>query len=383
VASGAGDSPSAFRGFGIGALDLASRSERCGICPNDCRLRIVGVGDEEVAYGFLCGRDYATKRFVREGSGGDLLKLRSRAILAAYGEAREGAFPRLGYPTIGIPTSLYLADDAPFWKSFFEILGFPTLLAEDDASALREGKRLAGAEFCAPMAMFHGQARALLEAADFAFLPIYLEERPAKFNGGARGDVRRYYCNYSQYASVVARCAESKDRVRILSPMLQGRHGDTSMAMREVWKSLHVALAPWGIKPPSERVCREAYAVCLEAKAKAREKIRSIFAGHAEGSDIGVVLVGRPYAVLSGAMGASIGEMIAKRGIDLAYGDMLPAGGSGGIDPPLRARGRGDGSSGPRIPRDTDRRLREGQWKRERLPRGLRSLPHHPDGTEG
>ncbi len=335
--------PSSFRGFAIHRLDLGSRSERCGLCPNDCRLRIVDVGGEEVAFGFLCGRDYATKRFVAagngDGAGGFLLRERTRAINGAYREARKGSFPALGFPTIGIPSSLYMAEDAPFWRSFFELLGFPTLVAASDAAALREGKRLAGAEFCAPMAMFHGQARDLLERADFAFLPIYLEEKPAKFeSAGFRGSARRYYCNYSQYASVVARCAESRDRARILSPLLQGRHGDTSMALGEIRRSLALALASWGIKAPSERACRAAYAACLEAKARAREAVQRVFAEGPARSDIGIVLVGRPYAVLSEAMGASIGEMIGKRGIDLAYSDMLPTEPrSGTIDPLLAA----------------------------------------------
>jgi predicted CoA-substrate-specific enzyme activase len=330
--------PSSFRGFGIHALDLASRSERCGLCPNDCRLRIVDVGGEEVAFGFLCGRDYATRHFVREGSEKDLVRERSRVILSVYREARKGTFPRLGYPTIGIPTALYLAEDAPFWRTFFELLGFPTLIAPEDGATLREGKRLAGAEFCAPMAMFHGQARALLEEADFAFLPIYLEEVPARIRLADTGvAARRYYCNYSQYASVVARCAETRDRGRILSPLLKGRYGDTSKALDEIRLSLKIALAPWGLRPPSEASCREAWEICLAAREKAKKGIRKVFAERSAGPDIGVLLVGRPYAALSPAMGAAIGEMIAKRGVELAYSDMLPETGASGIDPLLAA----------------------------------------------
>jgi predicted CoA-substrate-specific enzyme activase len=336
--AGAGAGTATFRGFGIHRLDLASRSERCGLCPNDCRLRIVDVGGEEVAFGFLCGRDYGTKRFVKTDEGGDLLGRRSRAIGAIWREARKGVFPRLGYPTIGIMTSLYLAEDAPFWRAFFELLGFPVLLAPDDGETLREGKRLAGAEFCAPMAMFHGQTRALLEAADFAFLPIYLEEEPAHPPGAdSREGARRYYCNYSQYAPIVARCAESKDRVRMLMPLLKSRRGGTSNAVIELRSALRIALAPWGIRAPSERALRDAWETCAEAKRKAREAARRVFAESAAGDDIGVVLVGRPYAALSAAMGASIGAMIAKRGIDLAYCDMLPEGGASAIDPLLAA----------------------------------------------
>nr|MDA8411023.1 acyl-CoA dehydratase activase [Treponema sp.] len=134
AATGEGPAATGFRGFGLHALDLVSRSERCGLCPNDCRLRIVDVGGEEVAYGFLCGRDYGTRRFVRRG-GRDVLRERRLAIESAYREARKDSYPRLGWPTIGIPTSLQLAEDAPFWRAFFENLGFPVVVAEDDSRA--------------------------------------------------------------------------------------------------------------------------------------------------------------------------------------------------------------------------------------------------------
>lgn len=326
-----------FRGFGLHKLDLLSRSERCGLCPNDCRLRIVEVGGEEVAFGFLCGRDYETKHFVKTDNNGHLLGERTLAVQALWREARKGSYPRLGYPTIGIPSSLYMAEDALFWRAFFERLGFPTVLAPDDGATLREGKRLAGAEFCAPLAMFHGQTAALLEAADFAFLPIYLEEEPSHPPlAESRDGSRRYYCNYSQYASIVTRIAEAKDRARILTPLLLGRRGDTSGAAGEIRAALKIALAPWGIRAPSERACREAWDSCVETKAKAGAAARMVFAEAADGEGIGVVLVGRPYVVLSSAMGASIGEMIAKRGVDIVYSDML-GGGASAIDPLLAA----------------------------------------------
>jgi predicted CoA-substrate-specific enzyme activase len=316
---------SAFRGFGLHALDLVSRSERCGLCPNDCRLRLIDVGGEEVAYGFLCGRDQATRHFVK-GGGRDLLAERKAAIAAAYREARKGSFPKLGYPTVGIPSSLYLAEDAPFWRAFFERLGFPVVVADEDAETLRVGKRLAGAEFCAPMALFHGQAEALLASANLAFLPIYLEDKPERHDGQ---NVRRYYCNYSQYASVVARAAEARERSRMLCPILSGRSGDSSKAMVELRKSLAAGLAGWGIKAPSKRRLDEAYAACLEARRKASEDVARIFAEGSEGGDLAVVLIGRPYAVLSEAMGKGIVDLVRKRAVECWYSDMLPISSSG------------------------------------------------------
>ncbi len=326
----------AFRGFGIHALDLVSRSERCGLCANHCRLRIVDVGGEEVAYGFLCGRDYATKRFVRP-DGRDFLKDRRAVIEREYADAAAGSSPKLGYPSVGIPSALYLQEDAPFWKAFFERLGFPCSIARDDAETLRAGKRLAGAEFCAPMAMFHGQAAALLETCDLAFMPVYLEHDPEKLPGGP---VRRYYCNYAQYASVVARCAESKDRVRVMSPLVKGRSGDGSRALDEIRKALSAALAGWGVAAPSRKELEAAHAACLAAKARVREGHERIFAERRDADGPAVVIVGRPYAALSEAMGKGIADLLGKQGVDVFYADMLPRPDSGALvdlDPLLGA----------------------------------------------
>jgi len=180
---------SRFRGFGIHALDLESRAERCGLCNNNCRLRVINVGGEEVAYGFICGRDYSTRHFVGEGEAkhNHLLERREAVERAFAAVPRMG--PRRGI-RIGIPASLYLAEDTNFWKTFWDILGFDAVIASDDADTLRTGKRLSGAEFCAPMALLYGQVHGLLADCDRVFLPIYLEEKAGRRDGV---EVRRYY----------------------------------------------------------------------------------------------------------------------------------------------------------------------------------------------
>ncbi len=326
----------AFRGFRLHELDLVSRVDRCGLCPNDCRLRVVDVDGEDVAYGFLCGRDQATRRYVKEG-GRDLLAERKRAIETAYARVERSSPPRAGWPSVGIPGALYLHEDAPFWKAFFERLGFRAVMADDGPETLRAGKRLAGAEFCAPMAMFHGQADALLEKADLVFLPTYLAEKPERLR---EGEATRSYCNFAQYAPVVTRAAEERERPRIVSPVLVGRRGDASRAMEALRESLEAALAPWGVRAPARKTLEKAYAACLEAKALARHAVRGIHARERDAEGMAVVVVGRPYAVLSDAMGKGIVDVLRRQAEELWYADMLPgraAEGEAAIDPMLAA----------------------------------------------
>jgi len=347
---------SSFRGFSLWKMDLPSRAERCGLCPNNCRLRVITVGGEEVAYGFLCGRDYGTKHFVGGGSAKfNYLPRRRQAIEAAYATAAAepeavsaaaaadsagASTGKAALPTIGMPSALYLEEDAPFWTALLERLGFACVAAPDDADTLRLGKRLAGAEFCAPMALLHGQVHALLEKADYVFLPMYLEDSPEERNGSK---ARRYYCNYTEYATEVTRCAEHERRDRFICPLLVGRYGDRSRAVDELEKALAPLARLAGAEPPSKKVIREAYAACIAAKKKASERVRALFAAEAKSALSGspaVLLIGRPYAVLSNAMGKGIADMIAKRDISVLYSDMLPAevfGAHSDIDPLLAA----------------------------------------------
>ncbi len=327
---------SSFRGFDLWKMELPSRAERCGLCPNNCRLRVITVGGEEVAYGFLCGRDYNTKHFVGGDAGKyNYLPRRKRAIQEAFASAAAKHLPRAAgqttdggtsaaLPSIGIPTALYMQEDAPFWKAVLERLGFACVLAPDSADILRLGKRLAGAEFCAPMALLHGQVHALLEKADFIFLPMYLEDSPEERDGR---EARRYYCNYTEYATEVTRCAEHERHDRFLCPLLVGRYGDRTRAVDELEKALAAAARTTGARAPSRSEIQSAYNDCLAAKKKAASALRGIFVEEAKNApaDVpAVLLIGRPYAVLSEAMGKGIADMIAKRDIDVLYSDMLP-----------------------------------------------------------
>ena len=224
-------------------------------------------------------------------------------------------------PTIGIPRALYLAEDAPFWQYFFEKLGFPVVLGDEKTETLAEGKRTAGAEFCAPVAMLHGQASELLRRADFVFLPTYLEA-PAQKIGDAEG--RRYYCNYSQFAPTVVSLATGS-RERFLRPLATASRGDDSGTIPELRDAIRVALEGRGIPVPPPSEIRAAYRESRVLKARTRAEYRELFLRAAPGGDdIAVLLAGRPYTLLSPGMNKSIPDIFAKNGVRAFFQDMAP-----------------------------------------------------------
>jgi len=168
----------------------------------------------------------------------------------------------------------------------------------------------------------------------------------------------------------VTRCAEAGESGRILSPLLKGRLGDDSHCVDELFEAVaaaasataaHAATAADGAMPcapctsgrpaPTRDEVGAAYRSCVDARARAGKAVRSLFpgivssfpggegaAGNVDGEGLGVVLVGRPYAIFSEALGKNIPSMIAKRGVDVLCSDMLldPAPG-GDLDPLLSA----------------------------------------------
>jgi len=145
-----------FRGLHIHRNTIPVRPETCDLCANHCKLTVAEVGGDTVAFGFLCGRDYETKKFVRnETSVPDLLKVRREA------KTRVTSADVASKVTVGLPAALHMAEELELWKMFFAELGVATVTGEGYRDALSAGKERAGAEFCAPMAALYGHVHHL------------------------------------------------------------------------------------------------------------------------------------------------------------------------------------------------------------------------------
>jgi predicted CoA-substrate-specific enzyme activase len=300
---------SAFRGLSLHEEPIPIRSETCELCTNHCKLSIADVHGETVAYGFLCGRDYETKKHVRtNASGFDLLKEHRRAFLPLTRDK-----PRTT-TRVGIPAALHLFEDLPIWRHFFHRLGIPTVTSERYSNAVKDGRLLAGAEFCAPLTALHAHVQHLLDRADVVFLPFYLEKKqPEKL-------LRRQFCYYTQFApSLGSGAGGTEGKERILTPLVHSLYSGliTKAALYRTVRSLVLGSVSWF-------EVSSAYDEALRAHAESRCRLRSVYHREtAESEDLHVVLLGRPYSVLSKWMNKQIPEMFASMGIKVFYQDML------------------------------------------------------------
>jgi len=301
---------SAFRGLDLYREQIPVSIETCKLCNNHCRIRLAEVAGEQVAYGFLCGRDYETKKFVDSNiSGFDLLKERKKHYQVA--KRRRFKSPLV----IGLPASLHLFEELTLWQRFFDNLSVKTITSENFDDPVRTGKRLAGAEFCAPMEAMYGHISYLSDKADLIFMPVYLEARDKEY------EAERNYCYYTQFSPpVISSSGGSILKEKLLIPFLNYAKGLGSVR-KELWRCL---------EPFSEGVfdyaemCM-AFDEALHFYNRRKAGLKQLYLQHAAGNeDIAVVLLGRPYLVLSSHMNKGIPDIFGSMGVRAFYQDMIP-----------------------------------------------------------
>ena len=291
-----------FRGIALHRDPIPVTSEICDLCTNHCKITVAHVGGEKVAYGFLCGRDYEVRHRVDKNlSGFDLLKERKKIF--DYKTLRG---PAEGI-TMGLPAALHLFEDLPFWRNFFDGLSIKTVTSEDFDDALKEGKHIANAEFCAPLSALHGHVRHLLNRSDAVFLPFYLERKPSE-----RG-IRRQYCYYTQFSPSLIW------EQNVLTPLIHYLYGSLRTKIE-----LYNTLKPVMKSPLRFLDVSRAYDAAREYRKSCLLKLKELYRKELqEPNGFHVVLLGRPYTALSRTMNKGIPDIFASLGIRVYYQDML------------------------------------------------------------
>ncbi|MGC9325546.1 MAG: acyl-CoA dehydratase activase [Desulfomonilia bacterium] len=304
-----GVSRSTFRGLSLYTRKIPVRSEICTFCTNSCKITIADIDGSPVAYGFLCGRDYETRRFVDNNSSGfDLIKQRSDA----FSFRRKCRNPT--GPTVGIPAALHIFEDVEFWEYFFDQLSIRTITSRAFRDGIKEGRHISGAEFCAPLVEFHGHVKHLLDRSDFVFVPFYLEEKTQQ-----KG-VRRQYCYYTQFAPSLVSGANPGRQDRILTPLVNYLYSRTH-TKRQLWQMVQ------GITDRKISLLEVSSALenALRFKRESLQRLQEIFRRERTGATtVSVALLGRPYTALSPSMNKGIVSLFASRGIRVFSQEMIP-----------------------------------------------------------
>lgn len=297
-----------FRGFDLWKHKIPVRQETCQLCTNHCKLTIAEIAGETLAYGFLCGRDYETKKMVPGKNTYNLLKLRKKAIPKVQKTEIKHDF------TIGIPRALHVFEDCEFWVHFFSRLGIKTKTSSRVKNPVKSGKGLAKAEFCAPVVSLHGHIEYLKDKADYIFLPFYFEDISGK------KDRRRQHCYYTQFTPSIISCLSDIDKKRVISPIIKYLYTNFHTKL-ELYKSLKKISSDFLL---SYFDISAAYDSALEFKEALKKNTKALYQEHkSKNSNIDVVFLGRPYTVLTNTMNNNIPEIFENLGVKTFFQDML------------------------------------------------------------
>lgn len=294
-----------FRGIDIYKKIIPVRSEVCELCTNHCKLKVASIGQETEAYGFMCGRDYSVNKFVRNTAVTFQLLSKRNEI---FGFRAASADQKI---TIGLPAGLHLFDELPFWRKFFDLLSIKTITSENYSTAVKDGKKLSASEFCAPISAMYGHVDYLLKKADYVFVPIYLTET-------RQTGINKHYCYYTQFISSLVSATSS---TKILSPLLKSTRSEFSVMIEicDMLKSIGLTMG-----------LLEVTGAWKEATRYVQERLetwQSLYETETKNTeDIHVMLIGRPYNVLSPAMNHQIPAIFEKNGIKTFFMDMLNPG---------------------------------------------------------
>lgn len=300
---------SKFRGFGIIEEEIRVRNEVCKLCNNNCTITVAEVHGDTVAYGFLCGRDYKSDKYVdRNISGFDLLRERKKILKVPTGGNKDAKIK------IGLPSALNIFEEMSFWKTFFRELGFETISSEKMPNPVAEGKRLAGAEFCAPMHAMYANVKWLESRADYIFMPAALESRASKEPS------KELYCYYTQFSPSVTSLINERIKEKAIVPLLRFEKG-----LPFIFKTLLASLDGIGGKNLKMSDIKSAWMLADAVDIRQKKDLQDLYRINFQpDKELSVVLLGRPYMILSEHMNNNIPDIFGGLGIKTFYQDMLP-----------------------------------------------------------
>ena len=299
---------SGFKGFHLWQESIPVRREVCQLCPNHCKITIAEVKGVPQAYGFLCGRDYDTRKKVPTAHRYDLFSCRKKAVKSAVISDKPVKQTNTQL-TIGLPDALHMAQDLDFWKFFFRELGVRVITSRGCKDPVKQGKKIAEAEFCAPVLSLHGHVKYLEERCDYIFLPFYFEEKTGEKSK------RRHHCYYTQFAPAVLSGLSTPGK--ILSPMVRYLYTSfhTKLQLYDTFKKINAGLSFFDISQALDRA--------TSANNAISKALAGIWNTQKTDNAVNVLLLGRPYTVLSSAMNNNIPGIFSNLGVKTFFHDMI------------------------------------------------------------
>ena len=284
-----GGNETGFKGFEISNRTYSVKRFTCKGCSNNCEIQSIKIEGEKKAlfYGGRCEKYEKEERKKKENNIPDLFKERTKRLIGDYRVS-----PDESKTSIGIPRALMIFyQQFPFWRSFFEELGFNVVLSDSsDITLVKESIELMVSETCLPMELVHGHVKNLLDkGVDYIFLPFVVN-----IKAGADNPTNNCNCPWVQAAPFMIKSAFKDEKVRekLLMPALHFRYFNTALR-NELGSFMKES---FGIKPSNTwKAILNADKTQESFEESLRQRGREIMESSFGEGVKKVVILGRPY----------------------------------------------------------------------------------------
>ena len=306
-------SESTFRGFGLSEASYRQSSFTCEGCPNRCEIHSVELEDgRKLHYGGRCEK-YEVGRKTPLRKGRNLFPDRERLLLGDW------APPPDDTPTdrvIGIPRALWFWEFFPFFRKFFEELGFSVALSSPSTGrTVHRGVENVAAETCFPVKIAHGHVLDLIESGvQTLFIPSILRAFPHHDFEEAQNCP---YVSGSPY--VLESSLDLPGRgVRVLSPVLDftGQISSWKAVLADLGESLGCTrAASEKAADEAENAQRSFEKAILDS---GRDALRDIPAGETI-----LAILSRPYNGCDPSVSSDLPAKLSRMGVHVMPAEML------------------------------------------------------------
>ena len=306
---------SRFKGFDLSKKKYELQSFECRDCSNVCDIRkVVMEGEKPLYYGGRCEKYDVKRDSAANAHIPDLYKEREKMLFSTY----TGKVAAKDAPVIGLPRMLYMYEMYPFWKAFFDNLGFRVQLSSPtNKEIIKNGLEKIVTETCFPVKVGYGHFNELLEkGVEKIFLPSIVNLRPAK-----PGHIHTQHCPYVQAFPYHLRSAFdfSKHGVEVLQPVFHFNQKEAGLKkeFHEFGKTLGKD------KKDVERALSAAFAAWDEFSrrliARGKEVVDAL-----KPEDTALVIVGRAYNTADSGINLELPQKLRDLGTTAIPSDMLP-----------------------------------------------------------
>ncbi len=309
---------SGFKGFELSNREYKVTTFECGDCPNLCEIRKVEMEHERpLYYGSRCEK-YDVDRAKRDQS--DIPDLFAERDKLLFGRSLSGSATS-SKGTVGIPCCMNFYESLPFWRAFFETLGFRVVLSgKTNKPIIHRGVESVVAESCYPIKVAQGHILTLMgQDVDFIFLPSIINAPTPEF--GPK-DKWNFNCPYIQTLPYMAAACDgfSAEQVKVFSPILYMQFGPKHI-VKVLSEHRHELRSNSG---EIARAVAAAYAAQEEFDQALVRRGREVLEHLLPRFGKVVVIVSRPYNGCDSGLNLDLPKKLRKLGVLALPMDMLP-----------------------------------------------------------